>query len=169
MKRLTAPLLGAWLVLLLAGCGYHLVGHGGGRGALPADVTAVAISGNGDAELLRGLRQRLADDVAVVAAGDAVDPAHVATLFVQMTPVSFAPSAYSASGVATQYRMTFAGQMTLTRDGRELWQSGNIQRQGDVYVTTIDPTTIEASRTRLLRDLRKAWLDDAMARLRSGF
>jgi len=58
--------------------------------------------------------------------------------------------------------------VAITRQGETIWQSGNIQRRGDVFVTG-GPTIIEASRERLLKDLSRQWLNDAVSRLRSGF
>ncbi len=157
-------------MLMLAGCGYHLVGHGGGgSGAIPADVKTVSISGNADASLMSLLRQRLQSEAyAIVEAGSLTDQSHYALIIVKMSPIIFIPSTFDISGVATQYRMTIAGSITLQQHGETVWQSGAIQRQGDVFVTG-GPTSIEASRQRLQRDLGKQWLSDAVGRIRSGF
>jgi hypothetical protein len=64
--------------------------------------------------------------------------------------------------------MILTGSVDVARQGKTVWQSGNIQRRGDVFVTG-GPTSIEASRERLLKDLSKQWLNDAVSRLRSGF
>jgi len=156
-------------LMLLSSCGYHLVGHGEGTGAIPADVHTVTITGNADARLLSMLRQRLVSQRYQLIDGGAIaDTAHHALLHVQPNPLAFVPSAYDLSGVATQYRMTFTGSLMLEQDGKTLWQSGPIQRQGDVYVSG-GPASIDASRTRLLSDLQKQWVSDAVGRVRSGF
>jgi len=156
-------------MLVLSSCGYHLVGHGGGRGAIPADVQRVSIVGNVDSALLSLLKQRLASDqYSLVDAASVTDQAHHALLSVRMSPLVFVPSAYDLSGVATQYRMVFSGTLMLEQDGKTVWQSGVIQRQGDVYVSG-GPASIEASRIRLLQDLQKQWVVDAVGRVRSGF
>ncbi|NWF38368.1 adenosylmethionine-8-amino-7-oxononanoate aminotransferase [Mariprofundus sp. NF] len=158
-------------VLLLSGCGYHLVGHGEGEGAITADVKTVSLilRGTSDRQFISSLKQRLASDkYALIEPKDVVDQQGHANLNVSIAPLSFRPSAYDAAGVATQYHMLFSGSLTLERDGKNSWQSGPIQTQGDVYVAG-GPTSIEASRERLLRDLRKQWLQDALGRLRSGF
>jgi len=156
-------------LMLLSSCGYHLVGHGEGTGAIPADVHTVTITGNADARLLSMLRQRLVSQRYQLIDGGAIaDTAHHALLHVQFNPLAFVPSAYDLSGVATQYRMTFTGSLMLEQDGKTLWQSGPIQRQGDVYVSG-GPASIDASRTRLLSDLQKQWVSDAVGRVRSGF
>ncbi|MFQ5518620.1 MAG: adenosylmethionine-8-amino-7-oxononanoate aminotransferase [Mariprofundus sp.] len=168
MKKLLQTALMAALLALTA-CGYHLVGHGGGSGAIPADVTTLSIVGNADAQLLAQLRQRLHSDAyALVAAGDTVDQQHHAMLHVRISPLIFTPSTYDISGAATQYRMLFTGSLQLEQAGKTLWQSGAMQQRGDVFVTG-GPTSIEASRQRLKQDLSKQWLADAVGRLRSGF
>jgi len=161
--------LAVWM-LALTGCGYHLVGHGGSSGAIPADVQAISLVGNADAQLLSQLRQRLQSDrYAIVDTADMInEQTPQAMLHINIAPLTFIPSAFDAAGVATQYRMSFGGALMLERQGKTLWQSGLIQRQGDVFVTG-DPTSIEASRQRLLNDLQQQWLSDAVGRLRSGF
>jgi len=181
MKRsLSRGLMVLLLALPLHGCGYHLVGHGdSSSGAIPADVQMLVLAGNAPAGLLMQLRQRLhSNHYAIVDAHD-VDVRHgeeeqtaqkalVATLQVNIAPLAFTPSTFDGAGIATQYRMIFSGSLLLERQGETIWQSGLIQRQGDVFVSA-EPTSIEASRQRLLVDLRKQWLSDAAGRLRSGF
>jgi len=163
--RLLLPLL-----MLLTACGYHLVGQGGDAGAIPADVHTLSIAGSGEVQqMLAPLRQRLRSDrYSLVDHGNIIDEEHHATIRLHVAPVVFNPSAYDAAGIATQYRMVFSGSLQVVRTDKIIWQSGTVQRLGDVYVTG-DPTSIEASRERLLRDLRKQWLQDVMGRLRSGF
>jgi len=160
----------AGLILALSGCGYHLVGHGGDSGAIPADVQAVSLVGNADAQLLSQLRQRLQSDrYAIIDAADTTgEHTTHAMLHINLAPLTFTPSAFDATGIATQYRMIFSGALLLEQQGKTLWQSGPIQRQGDVFVTG-GPTSIEASRQRLLSDLQQQWLSDAVGRIRSGF
>lgn len=156
--------------LPLASCGYHLVGQGGGSGAIPADVRTVdiVVSGN-DRQMLSQLRQRLVSGhYTLVDRSDVSETENHATIRVTIAPVSFVPSAYDASGVASQYGMVFSGSLLVERMGETIWQSGVIQQQGTVYISG-GPTSIEASRERLLKDLRKQWLQDAAGRLRSGF
>lgn len=158
------------VVILISGCGYHLVGHGDGAGAIPEDVRTVSlIVRGGDDELKTMLRRSIASErYALVEAQDVIDQAAHAILRVTIAPVRFNPSAYDASGVATQYHMLFSGSLLLERQGKSIWQSGVVQSQGDVYVSG-GPASIEASREELLEDLRKQWLQDAVGRLRSGF
>jgi len=156
-------------LLILNGCGYHLVGHGDEVGVIPADITTISIVGNAESTTLASFRQHLHSDAYAILEDDNVeDTEHHAVIHVNIPPPSFTPSAYSSGGVATQYRMVLAGSVTITRQGETIWQSGNIQRQGDVFVTG-GPTSIEASRERLLKDLSKQWLNDAVSRMRSGF
>jgi len=161
-----------WIVaMLLASCGYHLVGHGDGPGVIPADVRSLNIIGHDEGEmLLPTLRNQLATDTLSVTTNAKMvsGNAHHARLILQLNPVSFAASAYGVSGIAIQYRMVYSGSLTLERDGATIWQSGLLSEQGEVYVTG-DPTSIEASRQQLLAGLRKQWLRTAVSRLRSGF
>ena len=165
MMRILLPVL-----MLLTSCGYHLVGHGDGRGVIPADVRTLSIVGSGESQqLLASLRQRLkSDSFSLIEQDDIADEEHHATLRLYVSPAAYNPSAYDAAGVAIQYTMLLSGSLQLNQRGGIIWQSGTIQRQGDVYVAG-DPSSIEASRERLLRDLRKQWLQDAIGRLRSGF
>lgn len=156
-------------LLALAGCGYHLVGHGGGSSAIPADVKTVTISGNAKAQLLSQLRRRLhSEQYEMVDVDSVTDRTHHASLFINMTPIVYAPSTFDINGVATQYRMILAGSISIEENNKTVWQSGLIQRQGDVFVTG-GPTSIEASRQRLQDDLSKQWISDAVGRIRSGF
>lgn len=158
------------LLLTLASCGYHLVGHGDNTGgAIPADVKAISLVGNADAKLLSQLRNRLQSDrYVIIDAKDIDEQTEHAMFHVNIAALSFTPSAYDVSGIATQYRMVFTGSLMLVQQGKTIWQSGAISRQGDVFVAG-GPTSIEASRERLLKDLQKQWLSDAMGRIRSGF
>lgn len=170
MRRLLLPTL-MTAALLLSACGYHLVGHGDREGAIAADVKTVSLMlrGETDRQFISNLKQRLSSDkYALIEAKDVVDPKSHASLSVTIAPLRFTPSTYDAAGVATQYHMIFSGSLTLEREEKRSWQSGLIQTQGDVYVAG-GPTSIEASRERLLIDLRKQWLQDALGRLRSGF
>jgi len=156
-------------LLMLASCGYHLVGHGNGSGAIPADIKTVSISGNADATLLSQFRQRLHSEQFVIIDADSVtDRSRHASVVINMSPLVFTPSTFDANGAATQYRMMMAGSISIEQDNDTLWQSGLIQRQGDVFVTG-GPTSIEASRQRLQDDLSKQWLNDAIGRIHSGF
>jgi len=158
------------VALLLSGCGYHLVGHGDGEGAVPSDVKTVSlIVRSSDSQLNAAFKQRLTSDrYALIEPQDVIDSRAHANLRVTISPLVFTPSAYDVAGVATQYRMVLSGSLVIERDGKSIWQSGLVQRHGDVYVTG-GPTSIEASRERLLEDLRKQWIQDALGRLRSGF
>jgi len=155
----------------LTACGYHMVGHGDHTGGvIPADITVLSLVGNGDATLMLALHQRLqADRYVIVDQNNPIDDeAHYAMLHVHIAALVFTPSVFDASGIATQYRMVFSGSLALDRQGKSIWQSGVIQRQADVFVTG-SPSSIEAGRERVLKDLQKQWLSDAVGRLRSGF
>ncbi len=167
-STLALILLGA---IFLSGCGYHLVGYGDDMGAIPADVRTVSliVQGASDRQVGPMLKKGLSSSsYAWLAPEDVIDQRAHANLRVNISPVTFRPSSFDASGVATQYRMIFSGSVVLERQEGAVWQSGVIQRQGDVYVTG-GPASIEAFRQELLEDLRQAWLQDLLGRLRSGF
>lgn len=175
IKALWHGVLAMLLLCLLSSCGYHLVGHGDGAGsAVPADVTLLGLAGNAKPGLLNSVRLRLQSDHYAIVDGNGVEANktenedNFAMLYINIAPLVFTPSTYDAAGLATQYRMVFSGSLLIERQGKTIWQSGLIQRQGDVFVSA-EPTSIEASRVRLLRDLRKQWLSDAVGRIRSGF
>jgi len=161
--------------LALVGCGYHLVGHGDGHGdniggAIPADITTLSLVGNADATLMAQLQQRLhSERFSIVDKASVIeDKAHYAMLHINIAALVFTPSVFDAAGLATQYHMVFSGALRLDRQGEVIWQSGIMQRQDDVFVTG-DPTNIEAGRERVLTDLKRQWLSDAVGRIRSGF
>ncbi|MBL4774611.1 MAG: adenosylmethionine-8-amino-7-oxononanoate aminotransferase [Mariprofundus sp.] len=162
--------LGFILTLSLNSCGYHLVGHGdGSHGVIPDEVQAISLVGNADTQLLAQLHRRLQSDHYAIVDADTVDAATPhAMLHINIAALRFIPSAFDASGLATQYRMFFTGSLLLEQQGKTIWQSGQLQRQGDVFVTG-SPASIEAARERLLADLQKQWLSDAVGRMRSGF
>jgi len=153
---------------MFTACGYHLVGSGDGKGGIPADVETLTVAGNADARLLSDMRSKLVSDQYELIEGSVGDRSHHALLHVQLAPLGFTPSAYDTAGIAIQYRMVFGGSLLLEQGGKTIWQSDPITRQGDVYVTG-GPASIEASRTRLLQQLGKQWVSDALGRLRSGF
>lgn len=156
---------------LLSGCGYHLVGYGDDAGAIPTDVRTVSLTVRGayDQQVEPMLKQALSSErYRWLAPQDVLDQNAHANLRVNIFPVTFSPSSFDASGVATQYRMVFSGAVVVERHDGVVWQSGVIRRQGDVYVAG-GPASIEAFRQQLLEDLRQEWIQDILGRLRSGF
>jgi len=167
-RRACLPAVAMLAMGLLAGCGYHLVGHGPdrGRGAMPEDVRTVAVTGP-DVELVRALRQwvrqraqgwTLADDATGADAELRVAGAHE----------QFTPTTYDANGVAVTYRLSRTASLSLWRNGKQVWRSGPVTVSGDVYAVG-GPASIDASRARVRRDLMREWLRAAWRRLMSGF
>ncbi len=155
-----------WLgaAVLLASCGYHLAGHG--RGAVPEDVRAVAITG-ADVRLANELKRQArsnARDWAVTDDAGAAD----AELRLGDVREQFVPVGYDANGVAVNYRLTLTGSLSLWRNGKQLWRSGPIAVSDEVYAVG-GPASIDASRARVRRDLTRQWLREAWQRLTSGF
>ena len=160
------------VALLLSSCGYHLVGHGDGKGVIPEDVMTVSIETSGAMAQQMGslLKQQMAasDHYKVIASTEVIDEQTHAVMRIEQASETFAPSAYDKSGLATQYRMTIRADVLLFRQGEKLWESGIIAKSDDVFVAG-GPTGIESSRKRSREDLQKAWLHAVWSRINSGF
>ncbi|MES0371845.1 MAG: adenosylmethionine-8-amino-7-oxononanoate aminotransferase [Mariprofundaceae bacterium] len=159
-------------ILTLSSCGYHLVGHGDGTGAVPADVTTVSVQAVGEAAkpFLFDLKHQLEgnDHYKLIDAESVSDEKSHAVIRIEQASESFVPSAYDSSGIAIQYRMTIQGIVRLYRAGSLIWESGVISKSGDVYVTG-GPTDVEASRKRIQEELRSEWTVAVSSRISSGF
>jgi len=155
---------------LIASCGYHFVGEGGG--AVPAGIDSVSVLGIGETAqpLEAGLRQEfIRSDRYAVGSIEAADqlPSH-ATVRIERVSSRIVPSAYDQNGLAVQYRITLSGSVSILRQGRVVWQSGTISRSGDLFVAG-GPADIEASKLRIIRDLNREWVSSAWNRINSGF
>lgn len=165
MKR---ALLACLLPLLLAACGYHLAGHGGEHGAIPADVRVVALTGAGEAQRYMPLMKSRLSAAGYTVAARAAEGEAGAVIRLTHSSEQFVPSAYDQSGIATQYRMILVGSVDVEQQGKVIWRSGPVTVQDEVYVTG-SLASIEASRQRLKEDLAREWVRRAWSRLRSGF
>jgi len=144
----------------LNGCGYHLAGQG--RGAVPEDVSIMKVTGTDPSAraILPAWRRYVSDH----AKGFVVGEDHAdAELRLGAISESFNPVSYDASD-----RLSHSGSISLWRKDVRIWSSGTISVQGDVYAVG-GPTSIEASRTRLSRDLDRQWIREAWLKLSSGF
>lgn len=153
------------LTLALQGCGYHLAGQG--RGSVPADVSIVKVTGTGAStrDILPAWRQYVRDHAKGFVVGkDNAD----AELRMGAISESFNPISFDASGVAITYRLSRSGSISLWRKDVRIWNSGPIAVHGDVYAVG-GPTSIEASKARLRRDLNRQWIREAWLKLSSGF
>jgi len=153
------------LTLVLGACGYHLAGQG--RGTVPEDVGIVNVTGTDPSarSILSAWRRYVSDH----AKGFVVGTDHAdAELRLGAISESFNPVSFDASGVAIAYRLSRSGSISLWRKNVRIWSSGAISVQGDVYAVG-GPTSIEASRTRLRRDLDRQWIREAWLKLSSGF
>jgi len=153
------------LTLVLGACGYHLAGQG--RGAVPEDVSIVNVTGtDASARAILSAWRRYVSDHAkgfVVGADNADAELRLGAISESFNPVSF-----DASGIAITYRLSRSGSISLWRKGVRIWSSGAISVQGDVYAVG-GPTSIDASRARLRRDLDRQWIREAWLKLSSGF
>lgn len=157
------------LMLGLNACGYHLVGQGKGSGVIPKDASQVVVVATANAgKLLTVFRQKLAQsgDIPVVNMNEAMDDAIV----IRMEHVSetMTGSAFDASGLANQYRVTVSASLRVLKSGKELWKSESINTSGDVFATG-GAVAIEAQKQRVSQALRDEWAQKALGRLRSGF
>jgi len=160
--------------MALSSCGYHLVGHGDNAGVIPADVETVSLQATNEAakallpELKRRFMAKGSRSYALVDVGKAEDADAHADIRLEQVSEQYVASAYDATGVATQYRLTISGNIRIYRSGKLLWESGAISESGSVFVVG-GPVGSEASRSRIQRDLRKQWITRAWSRLSSGF
>jgi len=166
MRGLFAGLI---LALGLSACGYHLVGQGGDAGVIPEDATQVVVMATGNSgKLLRVFRQKLAQssDVPLVSAKDALDDA--VEIRLENVAESMSASAFDASGIANQYRVTISASLRVLQSGKELWASEVMSVSGDVFVSG-GAVAIEAHKERVSEALRDEWVQKALGRLRAGF
>ncbi len=165
MRGWLAPLLAG--LLALAGCGYHLAGHGEGEWLAP--YAPVRVAGN-DAAAAAAIADRL--QAAGIEVAEGKDRPARSMLRVELAAPSFAPSAFDANGIAVQYRMRITGSLKLEplEAAKELapWQSGSLIEEGEVYVAGGAAGT-EASKRELAERLRATWIERALGRLFSGF
>jgi len=153
----------------LSACGYHLVGQGGDAGVIPEDATQVVVMATGNSgKLLRVFRQKLAQsgDVPLVSSKDADSDA--VEIRMEYVSESMSASAFDASGIANQYRVTISASLRVLQSGKELWASEVISVSGDVFVSG-GAVAIEAHKERVSEALRDEWVQKALGRLRSGF
>jgi len=153
------------VALVLGACGYHLAGQG--RGAVPEDVSIVKVTG--DDASARNIVTAWRNYVSDHAKGFVVGEDHAdAELRLGAISETFKPVSFDAAGVAITYRLSRSGSISLWRKDVRIWSSGAISVQGDVYAVG-GPTSIEASRARLRRDLDRQWIREAWLKLTSGF
>jgi len=153
------------LPLALNNCGYHLAGHD--RGVMPTDVSIVRVTGVDEStrNLLSAWRRYVSDHARGFVVGeDGAD----AELRLGAISESFTPASFDASGIAVSYQFSRSGSISIWRKDVRIWSSGAISVQGDVFAVG-GPSSIEASKTRLRRDLDRQWIREAWLKLSSGF
>lgn len=161
------------LLLMLAGCGYHLAGDSD-RGVISTDVHTVSIQRNGVSDQLwvafrDQLAQSYGTQLAIIEPSEkGEDASHHMEIRLEKGDESFVPSAYNAAGIASQYRLTVGAKVSVYQKGELLWASETIKESDDVYAVG-GPAGIEAAKARLSGDLYRQWAIRAVQRLRSGF
>ncbi len=154
--------------LLLAGCGYHLVGSG--DDAIPTDAERIVVLGESAtgqqaaAMILR--RMAGAPHHRFVAASKKPH----ATLHIQRLHVTWRPQGFDSNGIANRYQMQLQGSLWLEDENAETpgWRSGVISVQDEVFATG-GPAATESNRRQLQEQLLDRWVTQAIARLRAGF
>jgi len=151
--------------LFLVSCGYHLAGYG--RGVMPTGVSILKVTGTGASThaFLSEWRQYVSDHAQGYVVGE--DNAD-AELRLGALSESFSAVSFDASGIGVTYQLLRSRSLSLWRKDVQIWSSGAIFVKGDVYAVG-GPTSIEASKDRLRRDLDKRWMSEAWMKLSSGF
>jgi outer membrane lipopolysaccharide assembly protein LptE/RlpB len=157
---------------LLAGCGYHFVGQGGG---FPGDIQSLAIQTfeNKTKEMTlhrvvtSAVRNEFVSrrDLRIVGVGEA-------DAVLQGTITSFTTSslAYDAEGRAIEYRVAINLDLKLVRrvDGTILWEVPNFAKTEE-YRASTEVLTNEAQKNRAIRTLAEDLAEDCYFRLREDF
>jgi len=158
--------------LLLTSCGYHLVGQGDGKSrVIPDAVTTAAlqsVAGKYGKVLLAELRTLWKQHDSFPTLQVSEDNEHHVILRIEGAKTRLTPVAFSAAGLAIQYRLTVSAVLNMYQGHRQIWGSGLVLVEADVFEGN-DPSVTEAERERLTEQLNEAWAKKAMARLQSGF
>lgn len=149
------------LALVLAGCGYHLVGANAGRPqALPAGTQTVQLLGEG--QLVALLRTRLAEH-GIAVREDAAITVRIAPPKAKMQPI-----AYDAAGRPQQYRLVLSAQVTVERVGEILWTSGSVS-VAETLLLAEEPASLEAAVATEREQLLQRLADALWRRLATGW
>lgn len=167
----------AWLLLVLlgvAGCGYHLVGQGGGS-AIPQGVESAALWASSDATgkaLLAEFQHVWVQYPTLPMLSEGQGEKHV-VLRIEQAKNTFVPVAFDALGLAIQYRLSMSGILNMYQEQALLWSSGTVLVSANVFGDSAssanNPSIVEAERETLTEQLHVRWAEQAMSRLKSGF
>lgn len=165
------------LAVSLAGCGYHLAGHGGRIVVIPEDVHTIVVRTTGAdaamlAQSLMTLMQAGSDYTVLRASDPKAQGVDAVELDIENVSSSFVPSAYDRNGYAIQYRLSLSGSVRLVRGDTMLWNSGPIAASTDIYVQGAGGAgSLQASlsQDRAKQDMRDEWARKAWEALTSGF
>ena len=161
----------AFGLLLLGGCGYHLVGQGV-SGVVPEGVTSASLHANSTP-----LAEALLLEFKALWQGNTHLPklqdtresgaSHI-VVRIEQSSETFSPIGFDASGLAVQYRLSITAALRMYRQHTLIWQAESVLVSARVFAGD-DPSVVEAERVRLRRQLTRRWARQAMARLQSGF
>jgi len=153
-------------VVLLGSCGYHLAGENGLR--ISSGIKSLAIVSEGG--LSRKVSPVLVRHLLETGAPYALVAPGVADAELRISAVNetFQQVGFDAAGIAIAYRSTLHGELSLWKNDKQLRTSGMLMVQDDVF-SEGSPTSIEASRERVMDDLRQQWVAEAWLRLSAGF
>lgn len=154
------------LPLLLAACGYHLVGQGGDAGLIETGELVHVQADNEQGKILvRQLKVQLQRRGYTLV--DSSSEAK-AQLHIQHASEKLSPTAYDASGLAVQYRLTIQADASLWRGGEEVWREAAINASGDIFASG-GPSDVDAQQRTVSHQLQQSWVRECVARLQSGF
>ena len=160
----------AFCLMLLSGCGYHLVGQGESN-VIPEGVHTANLTTNAGVQgklLLAELHQLWTQNTSLPALSKK-DPQVM--LRIEGANNTFIPIAYDASGLAIQYKLSVSGILNMYKDDTLIWSSSIIVVDATVFgdASSNNPSVVEAERQTLQEQLYLQWAQDALARLQSGF
>jgi len=167
MRRLFYAAACVWV---LSACGYHLVGQAGTSNTVPAEARAlhVQLLASPDDALLAVAEEAWGERMALPLTQQDEPNKAVLTMYIDGGHENLVPISFDSSGIANQYRLTISGSVRMLYQDKQIWQSGVILEQGDVFATG-NTVAIEAQREDLAKSLRKSWAQQVMQHLYSGF
>ena len=157
-------------VLLLGGCGYHLVGQGESK-VIPSEVQTAWLETDASAKnkaLLLELEVLWQGNKHLPALNDVKENKTHVTVRIEQISENFTPIGFDAAGLAVQYRLSISATLRMYQDSSLIWKADGVLVSADVFAGD-DPSVIESERARLTKQLQTSWARAALARLQSGF
>ncbi|MDQ6951402.1 MAG: hypothetical protein Q9M26_07035 [Mariprofundales bacterium] len=168
------------LMLLLTGCGYHLVGHGGSLPGIATQTIVVHADNALGQRAVSAMIQQLGNDSQHDFVSESAQADKQSQLVVHQMEETLNTQGFDSNGVANQYQLVLHGELLLQppatattpaatdNNGDPTWRSGDISVHGEIYASG-GPAVIEANRNQVRKELLTQWAELATSRLRSGF